>query len=112
MKILKWGKQKEETDLSGMESMLEGIFRPMEPRPEFKRRLHTQIVRQFQPIQTEVRSVKQRRIWMVSASLVGGVLTILMGVRFVMTLIAMIGLILQFKKESESRQVTALRQIR
>lgn len=112
MKIIKWGQSKEELDIVGMEKLLQTSLQPVEPRPEFKRRLHTQVIRQFQPVQDEVKSIKQRRVWMVSASLVGGVLTIFMGVRFVMTLIAMIGLILQFRKETENRQVVALRQVR
>ena len=112
MKIIKWGQSNEELDLAGMEKLLQASLQPVEPRPEFKRRLHTQIIRQFQPVQDEVKAIKQRRVWMVSASLVGGVLTIFMGVRFVMTLIAMIGLILQFRKENENRQVVALRQVR
>lgn len=111
MKIIKWGKPKEEFDLAGMESMLEKSLQRVEPRPEFKRKLQTQVLRQFQPVQEEVKAIKQRRVWMVSASIVGGVLTIFMGVRFVMTLIAMIGLIMQFKKDSENRQVVALRQV-
>jgi len=112
MKIIKWGQSNEELDITGMEMLLQTSLQPVEPRPEFKRRLHAQVIRQFQPVQDEVKTIKQRRVWMVSASLVGGVLTIFMGVRFVMTLIAMIGLILQFRKENENRQVVALRQVR
>lgn len=110
MKLPKWGITKDDADFSGMESLLEDTLRPMAPRPEFKRRLHSQVMRQFQPIQEEVKTVKQRRMWMVFASLIGGVLTIFMGVRFVMTLIAMIGLLLQFRKQGESQQVVALQQ--
>lgn len=111
MKIIKWGKPKEEMDIAGIESLLVKSLHTVEPRPEFRRKLKSQVISQFQPVQEEVKATKQRRLWMVSASLVGGVLTIFMGVRFVMTLIAMIGLIIQFKKESESQQVVALRQV-
>ena len=110
MKIPKWGKTKEDVDLSRIESLLEESLHPVAPRPEFKRRLHTQVMSRFQPIQEEVQTVKQRRMWMVFASLIGGVLTIFMGVRFVMTLIAMIGLLLQFRKQNETHPVAVLRQ--
>jgi hypothetical protein len=112
MKIIKWGQPKQEMDLAGMESLLEKSFIPVEPRPEFKRKLHNQLIKQFQPVQEEVKVIRQRRVWMVFASLVGGVLTIFMGVRFVMTLIATIGLIMQFKKDSEHRPLVVFRQIR
>jgi hypothetical protein len=112
MRIFKWGEKKEDTDLLMVESVLEGVFQPVQPRPEFKRKLHAQVLRQFQPIQEETRIVRQRRIWMIVASLVGGLLTIFMGVRFVMTLIAMIGLLLQFKKDSQTKPAMALRLIR
>ena len=54
MKIIKWGQPKEEIRLDEIESLLESSFQPVEPRPEFKHRLHAQVLRQFQPVQEDV----------------------------------------------------------
>lgn len=111
MKLIKWGKKNKYVDFTGMEAILEQTIQPVEPRQEFIRKLRYQIIDQYEPIQEEVKEHKQRTTLLVGASLVGGLLTLVMGIRIVMTLIASISLLLHWKKQIQPEQLMAPRRI-
>lgn len=112
MKLIKWGKKNRDVDFSNLETVLKGTLQPVNPRAEFVNRLRYQIRSQYQPIREEVVANKQRTVLLVGASVMGGLLTLVMGIRIVMTLVAAIALMLQWKRHLPPEQVMATRRIK
>jgi hypothetical protein len=112
MKLIKWGKKKNDVDLSNLEVLLESTLQPVNPRVEFVNRLRYQIRSQYQPIREDVVANRQRTVLLVGASAVGGLLTLVMGIRIVMTLVAAIALMLQWKRNLPPEQVMATRRVK
>lgn len=112
MKLIKWGKKKSNVDVSGIETMLERTLQPVSPRGEFVNRLRYQIRSQYRPIREEVTEDRQRTVLLVGASIVGGLLTLVMGIRIVMTLIATIALLLQWRRHLPPEQAIATRRVK
>ena len=110
MRRIKWGKKREEYDMSGLETLLDKAYQPVKPRTAFVRKLQNQLVNSYHPIREEVRAGKQRTALLIGASLIGGVLTLLMGIRIVLTLIATITLLMQWRKHVQPEQVIVTRQ--
>lgn len=111
MKLFKWGVKKGDEDFSELESVLFDSLTPVKPRPDFIRRLRYQIVSQYEPIREEVKTHKQRTMLLVGASLVGGLLTLVMGIRIVLTLVAAIAMLLQWKRPLPREQLMAARRV-
>ena len=112
MKLLKLGKKKNNEDISQFELLLENVLQPVKPRGEFVNRLRYQIHSQYHPIREQVHIHKQRTLLLAGASVFGGLLTLVMGIRIVMTLIAAIALLMQWKKQLPSEQVMATRRVK
>jgi len=110
MRLFKRGKHNE-VDTSEMEAYLREVFQPAAPRPEFVRKLRQQLVRELAPTQEQTRNEKRRVALVVGASLIGGVLALLMGVRTILTLAAALGLLLELNKETQVHKVLPHRQI-
>ena len=111
MRLIKWGKKNKDVDFTDLETILEDTLQPVQPRQEFLRKLRYDIIEKYEPIQAEVKEHKQRTALLVGASLVGGVLTLVMGIRIVMSLIAAITLMLHWRKQIPREHVNALRRV-
>ncbi|MGW8249327.1 MAG: hypothetical protein ACWGO1_01705 [Anaerolineales bacterium] len=112
MRLFKWGQKKNNEDLSRLESVLESALKPVRPSQDYVRRLRYQIVSQYEPIREEVKAHRQRTVLLVGASLVGGLLTLVMGIRIVMTLVAGVAMLLQWKRSPSPEPMVVARQIR
>jgi hypothetical protein len=111
MKLFKWGDKKNDDDLYRLESILDNALKPVKPSQDYVRRLRYQIVSQYEPIRDEVKAQQHRTVLLVGASLVGGLLTLAMGIRIVMTLVAGVAMLLQWKKSQPPERAMVARQI-
>jgi hypothetical protein len=100
MRLFKWGKYSKNEYDDKLESYMDGILQPVLPRPEYVRRLRREILSQYYTVREEVNSQRQRDVLLIGASMVGGILTVMMGIRILVTMIAAIILLFQWKKPS------------
>jgi hypothetical protein len=100
MKLLKWGKHSENEVDHKLESYMDSTLQPVSPRPEYVRRLRKEILNQYYVVRDEVTEQRQRDALLIGASLVGGILTVMMGIRIMVTVVAAIILLFQWKKPS------------
>jgi len=109
MKLIKWGNHPE-MDNSLLEASLQDVLQPLQPRAEFVRKLRVQLVNELEPVQEQIRNEKQRVVWVVGASLLGGMLALLMGVRTIMTLGVALGLLVELNKQTRVEKAVPVRQ--
>lgn len=103
MRFVKRGYPTEKIDFRKLESALGNAFQPVKPRPEFVRRLRREIATQYDAIRDQVIAERQRQTLLIGAGLFGVMLTLIMGIRIVASLVAMLVLLLQWKKPSAIR---------
>jgi len=108
MGIIHRGKVQDD-HFGSLEANLDEALQPVEPRPEYIRRLRYQIVHQYQPVRAEIRAERQRTAIILGAGVLGAALAVVMGVRMVVTIVAGIGLLLQLKKRTELPAAISIR---
>ena len=101
MKLIKWGKKSENQIDPRLEAYLDDALQPMAPRPDYVRKLRREILHQYYAVRDEVNAERQRQAILIGASLVGGIFTVVLGIRMLVTMIAAIILIVQWKKPSK-----------
>lgn len=111
MKLFQWGFKKNNEDFSRIEAVLDNALKPVRPSQDYVRRLRYQIASQYAPVREEVKAHRQRTVLLIGASLVGGLLTLAMGVRIVMTLVAGVAMLVQWKRAPSADQVMIARNI-
>ena len=109
MKLIRW-RNHPEIDNSVLEARLQDVLQPIQPRAEFVRKLRFQLVNELEPAQEQTRIEKKRVAWVVGASLLGGMLALLMGVRTIMTLGVALGLLVEFNKQTRVEKAGPFRQ--
>lgn len=103
MRFIKRGYLKEFNHFSKLEAAMENAFQPVTPRPEFVRRLRREIATQYYAIQDQAVAERQKQALLISAGLFGVILTLMMGIRIAASLVAMLVLLLQWKRPSAIR---------
>jgi hypothetical protein len=92
-----------------LENRLQTAYRPVQPRAEFVRRLHGQLVTQFNSTQIETRMERRQLSLVVGASLIGVAFAFLMGMRTVITLGMVLGLLMEMKKPVDVNDTAPVR---
>jgi hypothetical protein len=99
-KFIKRDKINKSIQTEKFEPILDAIFVPVTPRPEFVGELRKRLAGQVQPVKTGP-SVWQYAVW-ISAGLVSGVVLIVGGVRAATSILVALGVIQQVKKAQQA----------
>lgn len=93
MLILRWGKKNNRKDYQEIENHLESVFLPQPPRPEFVANLHQRLLHELDNPPLDPRLDPRRLVLITAASLLGGTVLLVMGIRTVVTILAGLGLL-------------------
>jgi len=94
-------------DLQQLEQQLAEILKPVSPRSEFVHDLHKSLLaREIRPSASKQAQMLDRRL-LVAGGVLGSVLLIITGIRGLISLISVVGLLIQwFSRNSQRRQTT------
>ena len=108
MRNFLWGRKHKEKDLSEVEWRLQGVLKPVGPRPEFVRDLRRQLVSQFSSLEPEPETSTRQVLLVTAAGFLTGTLILALGIRTVLTLLSALGVIHQFKRQLDEKRSSPL----
>jgi hypothetical protein len=108
MRNLFWGRKYKEQELFEIERHMQGVLKPVKPRPEFVRDLRRQLVSQFNSLEPEPGTDTRQILLVTAAGFLTGTLILALGIRTVLTLLSALGVIHQFKRQLDEKQANPL----
>lgn len=109
MKWFKWWKKNEiDEELQGLESKLQRILVPVVPRSEFVGGLRKRLLKQVPEIELTVQPQNQalQTGLLITGGIVGGIFVVLTGVRGLVSLVGVIGLLVSWLKQNSQDSTT------
>lgn len=100
--------KRKEQDFSYSERQLEIALQPVAPRDEFVRELRRKLARQWTAPQQMVSSDTRSILLLIGAGFLSGLLLLVLSIRVVVTIIASLGLLYQFKRQIDEKKTTQL----
>lgn len=108
MRNFLWGRKNKEQDLIELERHMQGVLKPVTPRPEFVRDLRRQLVSQFNNLEPEPGTNTRQLLLVSAAGFLTGTLILALGIRTVLALLSALGVIHQFKRQLDEKRTNPL----
>lgn len=108
MRKFLWGRKHKEQELVELERRLQGVLKPIGPRPEFVRDLRRQLVSQFSSLEPESKIGTRQVLLVTAAGFLTGTLILALGIRTVLALLSALGVIHQFKHQLDEKRASPL----
>ena len=111
-KLLSWQKKSELVEeLQDLEKILHENLIPVDPRPQFVNDLRRALLRQF--INAEISPSRQHKILhtglLVTSGILGSIVVIITGIRGVVSLVGVVGLVISWFKQNSHSSVAPSR---
>jgi len=108
--LFKRTKQVVRLDMAAIEERLSATLRPVELRPQFVGDLRSQLLSQFDAVRKEFPENTTQLLLVSIASLLSGIMLLVLGIRSVILLLSGLGLLHQLKRQAARKTATTIPQ--